>query len=277
MLLMWKLLATTLLLSSLVHASVSGKDVEKFIKNSFKNNPNILSIELTTEHSMKLKKPKGWSAFIVKADAVLKKDKRKVNQKMIWFSNGEVITQDLLDMDTGKSLKDLVSPEFKSEYYKDSNLIYGDKNAKHKVVIFSDPLCPFCRNFVPKAINEMKEKPETFAVYYFHFPLPSLHPAAVELVKAAKALELRGTHKDVVLKLYQVKIDAKERNVEKILKAFNSTMKSNIKPADLNSVAVQKHLKDDLDRASSMMVQGTPTMFFDGKIDKQKNKYKTAK
>ena len=277
MLLMLKLLATTLLLSSLAQAGVSGKDVEKFIKNSFKNNPNISSIELKTEHSIELKKPKGWSAFIVSAKAVLAKDKRKVNQKMIWFSNGEVVTQDLLDMDTGKSLKDLVSPEFKPEYYKDSNLIYGNKNAKHKVVIFSDPLCPFCRNFVPKAINEMKAKPNTFAIYYYHFPLPSLHPAAVELVKAAKALELRGTHKDVVLNLYKVKIDAKERNVEKILKAFNATMKSSIKQADLNSVAVQKHLKDDLDRADSVMVQGTPTMFFDGKIDKQKNKYKTAK
>jgi len=275
--LMLKLLATIALLSSLVQASDYSKDVKTFIEKTFKGNPNIKSIKAKIAHKTVLENPKGWQAFIVDLDATLTKENRQVKQKMVWFTNGEVITQELLDMKTTKSLKDLVAPEFKTEYYKDSNLIYGNKNAKHKVVIFSDPLCPFCRNFVPKAINEMKSKPNMFAVYYYHFPLPSLHPAAIELTKAAVALELRGTHKDVVLNLYKVKVDAKERNVEKILKAFNKTMKSNIKPDDLNSVAVNKHYEDDMKRADSVMIQGTPTMFFDGKIDKEKNKYKTAK
>ena len=275
--LMLKLLATTALLSSLLQAGVSNEAVIKFIEKSFKDNPNIKSIKTKIEYETVLEKPKDWKAYIVNLDAVLAKDNRSVKQKMIWFSNGEVITQELLDIKTAKSLKDLVSPEFKKEYYSDSNLISGNKSAKNKVVIFSDPLCPFCRNFVPKAINEMKTKPNKYAVYYYHFPLPSLHPAAVDLSKAAIALELKGPRKNVVLDLYKVKVDARETDVEKILKAFNKTMNSNITAADLKSKMVLKHYADDMKIADAVMVQGTPTMFFNGKIDKSKNKYKEAK
>jgi len=63
----------------------------------------------------------------------------------------------------------------------------------------------------------MKKEPNKFAIYYYHFPLESLHPAAVELVKAAIALELKGA-KDVVLNLYKVNVNPKERSNEKILR-----------------------------------------------------------
>jgi hypothetical protein len=113
-------------------------------------------------------------------------------------------------------------------------------------------------------------------VYYYHFPLETLHPAAVELVKAAIALELKG-RKNVVLDLYKVKVDPKERSHEKILAEFNKTMKSNIKPFELLSKEVTAHFKSDLEIAEKMMVNGTPMVFFDGKLDKTKMKYKEAK
>ncbi|WP_324172779.1 DsbA family protein [Sulfurimonas sp.] len=276
--LMLKLLATTLLLSSLLNATILNKDIENFLKKSFKGNPNIVALKVKVEHRVPVEKLKGWEAFVVSVDATLKaKPKnRNVKQKMIWFSNGEIMTQDFVDMKSGISLKELVSPSFKPEYYKKANLIYGNENAKHKVAIFSDPLCPFCRNYVPEAINYMKKQPNKFAIYYYHFPLPSLHPAAVELVKAAVVAELQGK-KDVVLKLYKVNVDAKERDVKKILAAFNSVMKTNIKPSDLNSDAVKKHIVHDLFVADSVMVSGTPTIFFDGKLDKTKRKFREIK
>ena len=135
-------------------------------------------------------------------EPIKNKDKtREVSQKMIWLSNGTLITPELIDIDTGDSLKDNF-PSFENSYYKKENLIYGDENAKHKVAIFSDPLCPFCRKFVPRAINEMKNKPNKFAIYYYHFPLPRLHPAAVVLTKAAIVAESKGK-KNVVLNNYQ--------------------------------------------------------------------------
>lgn len=277
MLLMLKLLATTLLLNSLLFASSQNKSVEKFLEESFKSNPNIISLKVSVVDKVAIEELKGWDAVIVKIDATVKAqpENKNIKQKMIWFTNGTIITKELTDINTGNDLKDLVAPSFKDEYYKKENLIYGNADAKHKVVIFSDPLCPFCRDFVPKAIEEMRKEPTKFAVYYFHFPLASLHPAAVELSLAAVAAELKG-NKDVVLNLYKVEIDPKEREINKILAAFNKEMKTDIKESDLKSVAVMNQFKHDAEIAEEMMVQGTPTLFFDGKMDKTKKKYQKA-
>lgn len=274
---MLKSLVIVLLLSSSLQAVVTDKSIEEFLKKSFSANKGIKSLKINVVSKTDVKEMKGWQALVVDVFAVLKKDGRDVKQKMIWFSNGDLITQDLIALDTGKSLKSLVSPKFKKEYYKKSNLIYGNANAKHKVVIFSDPLCPFCRSFVPEAINYMKKQPNKFAVYYFHFPLPSLHPAAVELVKAAYVAEAQG-EKDVVLNLYKVNLDnPKERNISKILKAFNKTFGTSVSVSDIKKNYVIKHYADDLKMADALMVQGTPTVFFDGEVDKSKKKYLKVK
>jgi len=269
--LMLKLLAITLLSTSLVQASATNKQIEDFLYNNFKSNPNIKTIKIGVSSKSSVKEMSEWSAFIVNVDATLK-DNREVKQKMIWFSNGLVITPDLIDIKTKRSLKDAVSPKFEARHYKKENIIYGNENAKHKVVVFSDPLCPFCRSYVPKAIEDMKKRPNDFAVYYYHFPLPSLHPAAVELTKAAIAAELKGK-KDVVLKLYKVEIDGRERNLSKILGAFNKVMGTSITKKDIEDPRVVKHFEQDQAIADDVMVQGTPTVFFDGVKDRSKKKY----
>ncbi len=274
MLSMLKLLATTLLLSSLLNASTQ-EEVEKFLEKSFKGNPNIVTLKVKVTQTFPIKQVQGWNAYVASVNATVKaKPKnRQVKQKMIWFSNGSIMTQDFIDMKTGKSLKELIAPEFKASYYKKENLIYGNADATHKVAIFSAPQCPFCKTFVPEAINTMKKQPKKYAIYYYHFPLPALHPAAVELVKAAVAAELQGK-KDVVLKLYTVEVSPNERDVKKILKAFNKTMGTKITPADLKSKEVLKYIGSDANIADVLMVGGTPTMYFDGKVDKSKRKFK---
>ena len=157
-------------------------------------------------------------------------------------------------------------------HYKKENLIYGSEKSEHRVVIFSDPLCPFCRSYVPKAIEHMKKSPKKFAIYYYHFPLPGLHPAAVDLTKAAIAAELKGA-KNVVLNLYKVKLNAHEKNVSKILEAFNKAVGTNITQKDIEDPRVQKHYEQDQAIADDVMVQGTPTVFFDDIKDKSKKKY----
>jgi len=273
-----KLLTLTLLLSSIASASSENTKVVDFLEDSFSNNPNIVSLDVEVVEKTPLKDLKGWDALIVNVNAMVKAkpENRKVKQKMIWFTNGTIITKELTNMNSGESLTDGVHPSFKDEYYKKENLIYGNENAKHKVAIFSDPQCPFCRGYVPEAIKYMKKDPKKFAIYYYHFPLERLHPAAVELSQAAIVAEQQG-FKDAVLKLYEVEVNPKERDVKKILKAFNDKFGTKITPADLKSPKVQSHAKSDLDIASEVMVQGTPTFFFDGKIDKTKKKFKKVK
>lgn len=274
--LMLKLLLSTILLSSFLYADKSADKIEDFLQETIGENPNLDNVDIDVVETIKVEQMKGWNAYIVKIDATVKRDKRKIKQKMIWFSNGKIITKELTLMSSNESLTDLVKPSFKASDYKAQNLIYGNADAKHKVAIFSDPLCPYCKTFAPKAINYMKKYPEKFAIYYYHFPLPAIHPASVTLVKAATAAELQG-HKDVILNLYKVKVNAREKDVKKILIAFNKTMHTDIKPKDLKSKEVLKHYNSDLNTADQLLVGGTPTMFFDGKIDKTKRKYEKVK
>jgi len=201
--LMLKLLATILVLSSFLYAQSVGDNIEDFLEDQFDDNPKIKNVDVSVDSVVSVKKLNGWNAYIVDVKATLKnKSKSTIKQKMIWFSNGQVITKDLIDLKTGQNLVEVVKPKFKNEYYRDENLIYGNKNAKHKMVIFSDPLCPFCKGYVPGAIKNMKKEPNKFAVYYYHFPLIRIHPASAILVRAAAAAELQGV-KDVVLNFIQ--------------------------------------------------------------------------
>ena len=274
--LMLKLLLSTILLSSLAIANSSSEAVEDFLEESISKNPNVESLEATVVDKIKVEEVNGWDAYVVEIRAVLKKGKRKIKQKMIWFSDGKVIVKELTLMSNGSKISDSIKPPFKVEYYTKEHLIYGNVNAKHKVVIFSDPLCPFCRNFVPAAISYMKKHPNKFAIYYFHFPLPAIHPASVTLVKAEIAAVLQG-NKEVLLDLYKVKVNPKEKDIKKILTAFNKATGLNISKKDINSKDVIYKYNENIQIAEDMMVQGTPTMFFDGKLDITKNKFKKIK
>jgi protein-disulfide isomerase len=122
----------------------------------------------------------------------------------------------------------------------------------------------------------MKKYPSKFAVYYYHLPLASLHPAAVALTKAATAAELEG-RKDTVLEMYKVEIGSREKDKQKIIDAFNKQLGTKITLKDIETPAVKKHAAFDMQVAQSMMVNGTPTMFFDGKKDASKAKFKAVK
>jgi len=272
MLSMLKLLSITLLLSSCLYAETQSEKIADFLEDKFLQNPRLQSVDVSVIDSVALTQVKGWNAYIVNVEAILKEKKKKIKQKMIWFSDGRVITKELTDMKDGSNITELVKPEFKPEYFTKENLIYGNADAKHKVAIFSDPLCPFCKGYVPDALKYMKKYPETFAVYYYHFPLERLHPASVHLVKMAAAAEQKGV-KDVVLKLYNVKVNAREKDIKKILAAFNKAVGTNLTEADINTKAVLKQVNHDYDIADKVMVGGTPTVYFDGKVDHTKKKY----
>jgi len=275
--LMSKLSATMLISASLFAASNS--EIETFLKNNLSKNPAITSLNVKVIEKSPMKGVPGWDSFIVKLDAKVKQgDKeQEISQRVVYFANDTVITSELTDLKTGRSLRDAVAPKFKDEYYKKTNLLYGNANAAHKVAIFSDPLCPFCRHYVPGALEYMKKYPETFAVYYYHFPLERLHPASPTLVRAAVAAELQG-REGVELDMYKVSADiTRETNEQKILDAFNKVVGTELKVSDLHSPMVDAQINSDQEIVETLMVSGTPTVYFDGVKDTGKERYKEVK
>ena len=277
MLLMWKLLATMLLLSSLANASTTGDKIENYLEDEFGHNSRIVNLEVKVESEKPLAKLKGWSSYIVDVQATLKnKPKEIIKQKMIWFSNGTVISKELIDIKSGENFTDMVKPDFQKKYYKKENLIYGHANAKHHIAIFSDPLCPFCKEFAPAALTYMKKYPNKFAVYYYHFPLIRIHPASAIVTRAAVVAERQGV-KDVTLNMYKMKINPREKNVEKILTEFNKVTGAHVTKKEVMTASVNKQILDDEEAAKSVFVGGTPTVYIDGKIDKTRKLYKSIK
>jgi thiol:disulfide interchange protein DsbC len=65
----------------------------------------------------------------------------------------------------------------------DNALVMGDKDASKKVIIFTDPECPYCRK-LHQEIKKVLEKRKDIAFYIKLFPLVQLHPKAYEKAMA---------------------------------------------------------------------------------------------
>jgi hypothetical protein len=276
MLLMPKLSATLLLCASVYGATDA--DVVSFLKKGIGNNSNISNLQVDINGKRNVSEMRGWQAYFVSIEADVKQgaENRHLNQNGTYFVNGDTIAPELVNLKTGERYNDTIAPAFSASYYTKANLISGDANAKNKVVIFSDPLCPFCRKFVPEAVTYMTKYPKTFAVYYYHFPLAQLHPASVALTKVAIAAEQSGVD-NVTLKMYQVDIDANEKSEQKIIDACNKVFGTKLIVADLRRSSVVKQFDADQKVVHAMMVNGTPTVFFNGEKDTKKTKYKEVK
>lgn len=268
-----KLLSLSVLLS--VSLFASDDVVIEFEKNRVSSNPNIKvnDIKINTKKELPLT---GWNGYILDVEANIQGKDIKV--KDILFSDGKFIALELLDAKTGKSLKDLMTPNLTTDYYNKSKLIAGNHDAKDKIVIFSDPLCPFCMDYVPEVIKHVNKNSDSIALYYYHFPLLGLHPAAAPLSKLMEVARHKGI-KDAELKAYKIDwephFSSKSTDEKKILEAFNKEFKTDIKLEEITSKEINEALQKDILMGEDVMVQGTPTIFINGVKDATREKYET--
>ena len=269
-----KLLSTTLLLSVSLYANNDNSVIE-FEKKRVSQNPNVTikEVSINTKKEIPLA---GWNGYIL--DVKVNVQGKDVNAKDILFSDGKYISLDLIDSTTGKSLKDLVTPNLTSNYHDKAKLIAGNHEAKDKIVIFSDPLCPYCIDYVPEVIKYVQKNSDSIALYYYHFPLLSIHPAAGTLVKLIDIAKHKGI-KDAELKTYQIDwekyFDVKSTDAKVILEAFNKEFKTDIKLDELSKAEITKTIDSDIAMAEEVMVQGTPTIFVNGVKDSTRLKDET--
>ena len=268
-----KVLTLAVLLTTSLFANVSDDNVLKFEKKRISQNPNV-SVEKISINTKKELPVKGWYGYILDVEA--KVEDKIVNAKDIVFSDGRYISLDLIDSENGKSLKDLVTPSLTAKYHDKAKLIAGNHNAKDKIVIFSDPLCPFCMDYVPEVIKHVNKNKDSIALYYYHFPLLRLHPAAGALSKLMELGREKGI-KDIELKVYQIDwdehFDSKESDEEKIVNGFNKVFKTSFTKDQISSIELLDSIENDMKMGEDVMVQGTPTIFVNGEKDTMRTKY----
>ncbi|PHO13843.1 disulfide bond formation protein DsbA [Malaciobacter marinus] len=269
-----KILFISLFLITSISANSIDDKILEFEKNRFSNNKRVEIKNLSINFKKSLP-VKNWYGYIIDIDAKIAD--KNVKAKDIVFSNGTVVSPDLFDIKTGNSLKEMMTLPLTSKYYDKKRLIAGNHNAKDKIVIFSDPLCPFCLDYVPDIIKFVNKNSQDIALYYYHFPLLQIHKAANALSKAMLVASNKGV-KDVTLKVYEADFDpyfnSNETDEKKILNAFNKVLKTNIKLDEIQSKEIQKEIETDILMGEYVMVEGTPTIFVNGEQDKTKNKYK---
>lgn len=268
-----KILSLSVILSASLFANDS--TVVDFEKKRVAQNPNVKvkDVKVNTKKDLPLS---GWNGYILDVEAIVQEKSLKV--KDILFSNGDYIALDLIDAKTGKSLKDLVTPNLTSNYYDKTKLIAGNHNAKDKIVVFSDPLCPFCMEYIPEVINYVNKNGDSIALYYYAFPLVQIHPASEALSKIIEVAKNKGV-KDIELKAYKTDWETyfspKENDEKKILEAFNKELKTNIKLEEIASKDINEKLSKDMSMGEEVMVTGTPTIFVNGVKDTTRELYKT--
>ena len=276
MLLMLRLLSLNLLLSAYLFA-VSNSEVLDFVKSNIKKNPNIKINSIIVREKIEIKKLKKWEAFFIDMD--LEVSGKLIKNSDIVFATNGFISPDIIDMKRGTSLKAIISGSFKSSFYAKGNLLYGSENSKHKVAVFSDPQCSYCIAYMPELLKYAKKYPKTVAVYYYHMPILSIHPASLVLSKASIVAKNKG-NKDIFLKMYSnpIKVDLTNgKSDEEVLKLFNKTYGTKISISDISSKKVNALMRKDKLLAQRLLVKGTPTVYIDGKISKNRTSYKNFK
>ena len=267
-----KLLTIALSVSTLFAGATEDK-ILKFLSKSVQATNSYKIKDIKLAGSQEIDTIPGWKVYFVKIDLDLVGKNKSITITDKIFTNGKVISRDFLNIDNAKSIKSSFVPDFKESFYNKHNIIAGNSNAKNRLVIFSDPLCPFCMSFMPDIINFVNKYPEQFVLYYYHFPL-NIHPQSPTLIKASLVAKKKGI-KNVDIKVYEEAFDFENNENEKVvLVAFNKLMGTKITVEELNQKDILKHIEDDMKIVNTLGLNGTPRLFTNGKIDSHRTIYK---
>jgi protein-disulfide isomerase len=128
---------------------------------------------------------------------------------------------------------------------------------------------------MPGFLEAIKKHPGKIALYYYHLPLERLHPASPTVSRLMLVAKKKGVA-DVELYTYKNKdyFTYDERDEDKIIRAFNKVMGTDIKKEELHTKEIDDELKEDKKYIDELMINGTPTIYVDGKKDNSREKYK---
>ncbi|HOI83578.1 MAG TPA: thioredoxin domain-containing protein [Campylobacterales bacterium] len=271
-----KKLAFLFVLLSTLALSATNKEIEDYKTTVFKSHKqaSIKSVKVISREPMD--GFAGWEAVVITIEVAL--DKGNGKKQLIKFSdtvfvNGDIIADDIANPKKQKSAKESYKPTPDASYYDNEHLVAGNKNAKNKVLVFSDPLCPFCRDMVPDIIAAGVKNPSKLAVYHYSFPLLSIHPSSEHIVKAEISQRANIKNKaEFLTKLYGTEVAPNETDETKVAAKLSAELGLKIQKSDMDKKDVQKEYDEEQQRAFRLLVRGTPTIFINGELDQTKTK-----
>jgi protein-disulfide isomerase len=143
----------------------------------------------------------------------------------------------------------------------ENDIQIGPKDAKVKVVEYSDFQCPYCRSFHPSVKKMLSEQKDVLYVYK-HLPLP-FHPQANNASNAAECANEQGKFTQYADALFGRQDEwGKTQGTQKFKDyARQLGLKADQFNACLDSQKYADRIKENADEAASFGVNGTPGTF----------------
>lgn len=145
----------------------------------------------------------------------------------------------------------------------------GPKNAALTVVEFSDLQCPYCSQFAPTLDSLTRAHPKDVRVVYKNFPL-SFHPQSRPAAAAAIAAGKQGKFFEFRYKVAPHYRELSDSLYLAVAKELGLNMERFKKDMALTP-EVSKILENDIDLGRRVGVEGTPTIFVNGRLAQERS------
>ena len=196
------MLSWIVITSTAIANSVVEKKIIQYQRSILAKNPGIKVKSIEVTDSQPISQGSQWRAYTLSMELVYRGRDLSLNDFV--FSDGNLVSADFFDLDTINSIKSRFTPKIVDKYYDDDHFVVGNPKANHKIAVFSDPLCPYCQRTIPELIEFTLDNKERVALYYFHFPLISIHPTAGYISKILFVAQERGMDREEIYKkLYE--------------------------------------------------------------------------
>lgn len=152
----------------------------------------------------------------------------------------------------------------------DQDASFGQKDAKAKIVVFSDFQCPYCQIFYKNLRSVMEEYKDKAYFAFKEFPLEEIHPQSENAAMAAQCALDQGKFWEYADKLYASQKDwSSAKDASSKFKSYAAALGMNY--GQFSSCIDSKKYKDkvdaDLKEATDLGLSGTPSVFVNSDFD----------
>lgn len=160
--------------------------------------------------------------------------------------------------DRGDSLSGVLEDE--SIISRNHKFILGNENAKVRVVVFSDFLCPYCANIHDQINQIIAKDPQKISAVTRSF---IVHDEAFIMSKAAFAAGLQGKYSQASDLLFTKYTEGSEEKMIEMAQELSLDIEKF--KSDLNSEETESSINADNEDALALNLKGTPSVFVNNK------------
>lgn len=141
--------------------------------------------------------------------------------------------------------------------------VFGNENAKVKIIEFSDLQCPACKTSHPIVQKIKQEYKDRISFKYYHYPLRAIHPYAQKAAEAAECANDQSKFFEYIDAAFVQSPNLQKKNLKIIASRLGlGTEKFN---NCLDSGAKAKFVEGDVRLGDAKNVRGTPTFYINDK------------